>query len=236
MTIRDRLIGSGAVWRPIGRNADDNLRGPWLRGIASVMALAAGVMHLAQIGPHLEEGWTFAAFFLVVGVVQVVAAALLLRAWPAAWFWFGLAGSAAVIGIWVLSRTLGLPFGPEPGEAEALGAADAAASLTEAITVVVLALWLKDRSAARGRVRDVVAVLVVASLGVAWAAGRTTGLFDPDPRATIGLPQLADRAALALVAGVAAMLGLLAAFSASRPGWWPPLMRGLLAVVFVASG
>jgi hypothetical protein len=200
------------------------------------LALAAGAIHLAQIGPHFEDGWVFAAFFFVVGIMQVAAAALLLRPRPAAWFRFGLLGTAVVIGIWVLSRTVGLPFGEEPGEREPLGAADAAATLAEAMTVVVLAHWLGDRSALRRREGDVVAFATVVGLGAVWIVGRVSGAFDPDPRATIGLPQLADRAALLVVAGVALMLGLLAVFPTSRPGWWAPLMRGVLTAVFVASG
>ena len=217
----------------LGQRVDEHPRGRWLRGIAAATALAAGAIHLAQIGVHLEEGWIFAAFFLVVGTIQVIAALLLLRTWPPIWFWFGIVGSAAVIALWVVSRMFGLPFGPEPSQAEALGTADAAASLTEAITVVALAMWLGDRSGARGRIGDLAAVLVVASLGAAWVSTRATGLFDPDPRLTIALPQLADRAVVALVAGVAGMLGLLAAFPVSRPDWSSAVLRGLLAAVVV---
>jgi hypothetical protein len=216
------------------RRVDEHPRGPWLRGIAAGTALGAGAIHLAQVAVHLEEGWIFAAFFLVVGAVQVIAALLLVRTWPVLWFWFGIAGSAAVIGVWVVSRTIGLPFGPEPGQAEALGTADAAASLSEAITVVALAVWLIDRSGRR-RVGDLAAILVVASLGAVWVSTRATGLFDPDPRLTIALPRFADRAVVALVVGVSGMLGLLAAFPLSRPDWWSAVMRGLLAAVVVMS-
>jgi hypothetical protein len=220
------LIGS------LLRRVDEHPRGPWLRGIAAATALAAGAIHLAQVGVHLEEAWYFAAFFLVVGVIQVIAAALLIRTWPAFWFWFGIAGSVAVLVVWVVSRTSGLPFGPEAGEAEGLGAADAAASLTEAITVVALALWLIDRSGRR-RAADLAAVLVVASLGVAWVASRAMGLFEPDPRVTIALPDFADRAVVALVAGATGMLNLVAAFPTWRPDWASAVMRGLLAAVMV---
>lgn len=219
----------------LGRRVDEHPRGRWLRGIAAATALAAGAIHLAQIGVHLEEGWIFAAFFLVVGTIQVIAALLLVRTWPPIWFWFGIAGTAAVIALWVVSRTFGLPFGPEPSQTEALGTADVAASVTEVITVVALAMWLGDRAGARGRNGDLAAVLVVASLGVAWVSTRATGLFDPDPRLTIAWPQLADRAVVALVAGVTAMLGLLAAFPVSRPDWWSAVMRGLLAAVVMMS-
>ncbi|MGH2369788.1 MAG: hypothetical protein ACRDI2_16530 [Chloroflexota bacterium] len=224
--LRERLLA----------RADEGPSGPWLRGITSVMAVAAGVIHLAQTGPHLEESWAFAAFFLVLGVVQVVAAVLLLRTWPPFWFWFGIVGSAAVIAVWVVSRTSGLPFGPEPGEPEELGTADAAASLIEAITVIVLALWLTDRPAPRRRIGPAIAALVVAGLGLAWIVTRAAGLFEPDVRATNALPQLADRAVVALVAGVAVMLGLLTAHPTSRPRWWRGLMRGLLAAMVVLSG
>jgi hypothetical protein len=221
--------------RLLGRQAEGP-RGPWLRGIAAVTVLAAGAIHLAQVGVHLEEGWIVAGFFLVVGTFQVIGAVLLLRTWPAIWFWFGIVGTAAVIVIWVVSRTSGLPFGPEPSEAEELGTADAAASLIEAITVTVLGLWLMDRSAPRSRIGPALGALLVASLGLAWVASRAAGLFDPDVRATIALPQLADRVVVALVAGVVVLLGMLSAYPASRPGWWRGLMRGLLAAVVVVSG
>lgn len=51
--------------------------------------------------------------------------------------WVGIAGSAAIIGVWVVSRTLGLWF-VEGGEPEPVGVADSLASLTEAWTIVLL--------------------------------------------------------------------------------------------------
>lgn len=229
-----RLLRLGAAG---AGHVDDGWRGRWLRGIAAVMASAAGVIHLAQIGPHLENGWAIAAFFGIVGIVQFVAAALLLRRpWPAAWCWMGVVGSTAVIGMWVVSRTIGGPLGPESGEAEALGAADAAASLAEAIMVVVLLLCLWDRSPrGGGRIGVMAALVVVASLGGVWSVGRASGIFDPDPRATIALPQLVDRAAFSVIAAAALMLAMLAIVPAVRPRWWPAAMRGLLGALFVAS-
>ena len=228
-----RLLRLGAAG---AGHVDDGWRGRWLRGIAAVMASAAGVIHLAQIGPHLENGWAIAAFFGIVGIVQFVAAALLLRRpWPAPWCWMGVVGSTAVIGMWVVSRTIGGPLGPESGEAEALGAADAAASLAEAIMVVVLLLCLWDRSPRSGRIGVMAALVVVASLGGVWSVGRASGIFDPDPRATIALPQLVDRAAFSVIAAAALMLAMLVIVPAVRPRWWPAAMRGLLGALFVAS-
>ena len=53
------------------------------------------------------------------------------------------ATNAAVIGLWLLTRTTGLPVGPEPWEAEAVGTADLLCSALEAVLVVLLVLMVR---------------------------------------------------------------------------------------------
>lgn len=220
------------LWSPQDR---ERLAGAWLRRMAAVLTIAAGAIHLAQVGSHFAEAWTFGLFFLVVAGIQVLGGALLFARRPVLWFWLGIAGSAVVIALWVVSRSVGLPFGPEPGHTEELGSADAAASLIEALTIVLLALWLRARS----RVRDVAGALTAAVgvvvLAAAWVSTRASGLFDPDPRATLALPQLADTAAIALLGVVGVMLVLLAA-AAHAADWWRSLLHGLLAALVVTTG
>lgn len=237
---RARLAARAAAARRGGRiaslpiAADASARGPWLRSIAAVTSLLAGTIHIGQVGLHLDQDWTFAAFFLTTGMVQLIAAVLLLRPRPAAWSWFGIVGSLAVIATWLISRSLGLPFGAEPGTAEEIGMADAAASAAEAITIVALALWLTDR---RGRStwHYGAAIASVALLTVAWLSARSVGAFDPDPRVTGGPPDLADRALVPWAVSLALMFALL-----WREDWqarlhaWRPLMRGL-GIVFVLT-
>jgi hypothetical protein len=210
--------------------------GPWLRGIVSAVALSAGLIHVAQIGIHTTEGWMFAAFFLVVGAAQLAAALLLLVPRPVSWFWFGIGGSGLIIGLWILSRWLGLAFGAEPGRPQELGTADAAATLAEAVTVIALGLWLRLRANPADRWAFGAAIGLLMAMAAAWLGARAAGVFDPDPRLTAAAPSLADRAAMLLVIGVALMLALLwraPALSSTR--WWRPLMRGLLAAVLIAS-
>jgi hypothetical protein len=210
--------------------------GPWLRGVAAVMALAAGVIHLAQVGIHLAEGWMFVAFFIGVGVVQLGAAVLLVRPRSAGWFWFGIGGTGLIIAVWIVSRWLGLPFGAEPGRPEALGTADAAATLAEAVTIVVLSLWLRFRSHPGDRMTLGVGIGLLVAMAALWLGARAASVFDPDPRLTAGAPELADRAMLLLVIGVALMLALLWRATEWRSTrWWRTLMRGLLAAVLVTS-
>lgn len=231
-----RTRAAALVMRLFAIDRPEPGEGPWLRGIVSTMALAAGAIHLAQIPVHLEEGWMFVAFFMVVGIVQLAAALLLLVPRPVGWFWFGIGGSGLIIGLWIVSRTLGLPFGVGPGRPEELGTADAAATLAEAVTIIALGLWLRFRSHPGDRWALGAAIGLLVAMEAAWLGARALDVFDPDPRLTVAGPELADRAALLIVTGVALMLALLWRAAIWRStAWWRPLMRGLLAAVLVAS-
>lgn len=213
---------------------DEGPRGPWLRALAAIGFLGGGLIHLAQIAVHVSEGLAFAAFFAIVGALQVAAAAALVRARRPRWYWLGIAGSAATIATWLVSRSLGLPFGAEPGSPEAIGTADATASLLEGITIIALLLWLRERSRAPVRASYVVAAGAVAAMGALWLGARATGAFDPDVRLTGFPPELADRAALVLaVASVAVIAGLIRPPAAS--GILRPLLRGLLVLTTLST-
>lgn len=196
--------------------------GPLIRYAAAAMALAAGLVHLWQPYAHRDEDWRFSAFFLVVGILQVLGAAYV--AFPLgplgfvrSVFAFGIAGSLATIGTWAASRTLGLPFGAEPGTPETIGLADAAADLFELFTAWLLALWLAGSLAARAA--SLPALGAVAALGLLglWHATRRVGLFDPDPR-VVAVPELADGVATVFLSLVALLFLALALW---RRAWLP---------------
>lgn len=184
----------------------------FVRWTTATLAIAAGVIHLAQIGPHNDEDPLFGIFFLVVGVLQLAGGAYLLYPFGAkrlrlAVAWFGVAGSLATIAIWAISRTLGLPFGAEPGAAETVGLADAAADLFELFTALLLGMWI-----VRARLRQVgVTALtlsgVAAALALAalWLSTRALGWFDPDPR-LVAFSELADAAAVGFLVVLATLL------------------------------
>ena len=203
----------------------------WLRAFAALLALAAGVVHLGQVGVHLEEGWPIGGFFAVVGVMQLAASILLLRPRPRSWFWLGIAGSAIVIAIWAVSRALGLPF-VDNGEVEPLGVADAFASLAEAWTILVLGLYLAEPLAASRRWLYGLASGSILGLAGVWLAAARSGAFNEDPaRLAAFQPSLIDW----LVAAAAAALagGLLLAAAAPLKA---ASIRGLAKGLFVASG
>lgn len=182
---------------------------------------------------HLEQGWPIAAFFLVVGACQVTAAALLLKPCPPAWFWLGIAGSATVIGIWVVSRTVGVPFA-EDGHTEPVGVADSFASLAEAWTIIMLALYLAEPIRRWRRAIFGLGAVFVLGLPVVWVAAADVGLFNGDPaRFTAPVPPLIDW--LVAASGVALAGGLLIAARAPlQTARLRGLMRGLIGATALA--
>jgi hypothetical protein len=91
------------------------------------------------IPSHLQEAWLVGTFFLAIAVFQLAWAVIHLRAAIPAVDRVGRAVNAAVIGVWLWSRLVGLPIGVEPGIPEAIGLPDLLATLFEAALVAILA-------------------------------------------------------------------------------------------------
>jgi len=184
-----------------------------LRYTAAMLVLSAGVVHLAQIGPHNDEDPLFGVFFLAVGVMQVAGGVYL-------WYplgperarfvvgWFGIVGSLATICIWAISRAVGLPFGAEPGPPETVGLADAAAGLFEVFTALLLAMWIyRWQLGERGQVGlSIAGVVSAVALAALWLVSRRLRLFDPDPR-LVTSSDLADVTAVGFLVLLAILFG-----------------------------
>lgn len=105
-------------------------------------------------GRALTEFWLVGAFFATVAAVQTVwAIAILLR--PSALVYVGgVIVNAGIVAIWVASRTIGMPIGPEPWTPEPLGALDLLSTTLELLiiagtTKVILAGSTRRRAAYR---------------------------------------------------------------------------------------
>jgi hypothetical protein len=109
--------------------------GAWPLQWLVVLTLAgAAVIHADQIAVHLEEWRAAGLTFIGMAVVQAALAALiLLRPSRPAYLW-SMAVSLFTVALWAVSRTAGLPIGPEAGEPEMVGRPDLTASALEVIT------------------------------------------------------------------------------------------------------
>ena len=100
-------------------------RRPAVRVSVAALMCGAAAIHFAVAREHYLEFAPFGVFFVVAGVAQVALAGAVL-ALPAGRV--ALVGAAATVGLpalWALSRTVGVPVGPHPWQAEQVGVPDA---------------------------------------------------------------------------------------------------------------
>lgn len=119
---------------------------------AGVALLGSAAIHATVVSDHYEE-WAAAGLFFVTlqaALALLGLAVLLVRSRPVAVV--AMTVSAVTLGVWVLSRSLGMPFGPADMQApEAVGAADLACGLLELATIGFLVPTALDLSERRRR-------------------------------------------------------------------------------------
>lgn len=110
------------------------------RRLACLTLAAASGLHLAVFPSHLEEGTVVGSFFLAVAAMQLGAAGLV-GAGASRRTLLGVAfANAAVLAVWAVSRTVGLPVGPRDVEpVSVLDALSAVAEVAAVLSTVVLA-------------------------------------------------------------------------------------------------
>jgi hypothetical protein len=117
---------------------------------AALLSAGAAAIHYAVIDRHFDEWWGFGAFFLASGVAQL-AWSVIAVTWPSrALFWLGVLGNAAIVALWVVTRTAGTLLGPDPSDPEPVGLGDSIATGFE-VVIVLGAVWLATRGIPRWR-------------------------------------------------------------------------------------
>ena len=117
---------------------------------AAALSVVAALAHLWAMPDHFREWWGYGAFFLVAALAQGLYGLGLLR-WPSrALFVAGLAGNLAVLGLFGVVHTRGIPFfGPHAGEAHSVDALGLSASTAELALVIALVALARVFSCAR---------------------------------------------------------------------------------------
>jgi hypothetical protein len=118
---------------------------------ASLGLVIAAAIHGAVIREHFQEDLVYGLFFLLVTAVQLGLAAVIFRRPSQRIVRYVAAMSAAIVVLYLVSRTTGLPVGPAPWRPEPLGALDIAATGAELVTLVGCAAQLRNTSTATRR-------------------------------------------------------------------------------------
>jgi hypothetical protein len=104
--------------------------------LAAVASVAAAAVHLAVVPEHLRESGLYGAFFVGAAGAQLGSAGLLVRTRSQSFSRLVAAGNAAVIVLWLLTRLVGVPIGPDAGDTEPFQLLDVTASTCEALVIV----------------------------------------------------------------------------------------------------
>ena len=145
--------------------------------VSAIASLGAAVIHFAVVPTHQQSWLASGVFFASIAVVQLVWA---LMAWdhpsPAIVF-VGVVANAGAAALWVVSRTVGAPFGPHAGAPEAVQAAGICALLLECY-VVMGAGWVRYRGRRSQLVPGVASALVLLGAGAVVATAASVGVVS----------------------------------------------------------
>src|SRR3954447_15063243 len=148
----------------------DPIPGPWatvLRWAAVLTLVCAGAIHASVVGSHYREWILEGLFFVALALIEALVAVAVAARPGRAIYRAAIALSLATVALWTVSRTLGVPVGPQPWVPEPVGRADAIATLLELTTATVLAPLVLP---APGRAMTAVAVAVVSVAAAALTA------------------------------------------------------------------
>ena len=113
---------------------------------AAALSLVAALIHLLAAPEHFEEWWGYGVFFVASAVAQGAYAAVLLCRPRSGFFLAGIAGNLAIVALWIVTRTAGIPFfGPHAWEVEGVGTLDLSATAAEVALVAALVALRRGR-------------------------------------------------------------------------------------------
>jgi hypothetical protein len=168
--------------RPVpasGPRADSDRNPARVLSAIAVASIAAGAINIAAASTVGRASAQNLGFFAAVAAVQIGWGAVALVRAPRWWLALGAAGNLVAAVIWVVSRTAGLPAGPEANIKLHVGFPDTLATVLAALTVIgAVALMFRGRGPARSAARSprvaVAAAVVVGVLGLFGVLGQAS--------------------------------------------------------------
>ena len=109
--------------------------------VAAALSVGAAVIHALVIPSHLSQSPLYGGFFALLAVGQLGWAVLAVVRPTAVVLATGTVANLAVLALWVVTRTVGIPLGVAAGQREAIGVLDSTCGLLE-LGVVACCAWL----------------------------------------------------------------------------------------------
>jgi len=175
---RSMLLRSSPDGRPIQDTAlPGSDRRDLLRIALAFLSMAAALVHFAVIEQHFTEYWLYGAFFVAVGLFELIWALLVLAAPSRLLYWASVLVNTLTVAAYIVTRTVGLLVGPSAHETEKIGFGDLIATAFEAALVVGSVLLL-FRSWGRTRVRAATSEALIGTVAVGVTTLTVLALFS----------------------------------------------------------
>jgi len=170
-----RLVPSPTLAEPLSRPFKNRFEvggsegPPWSRRrriekFVGVCVIVSGSTHGLVTQEHFQEWWGYGVFFLATSVcligfgLALITDAIDPRYMPGdvrrirrLMYAIGAIGNASILGLYLLTRTVGVPLGPGSGSVESVGVVDVVAKTAELLAVAgLVVLVLKSRPRVTG--------------------------------------------------------------------------------------
>src|SRR5215217_8720148 len=120
----------------------------------AILSMSSGIIHLLLIQEHMKESFMWGISFLISGIAQIIYSIFIIivaeklsplnNKWPL--YYFGIAGNALLVGIFVMARLFTPPFSSEAAPINELEPNGIVTIITEIFLIVLLAYLIKSSS------------------------------------------------------------------------------------------
>lgn len=115
--------------------------------LAALLSAGAGAAHLLVCPAHFSEDPLYGVFFAAAAAGQFLWAAVVVNRPGTAVLVAGIGANTAVVALWALTRTAGIPLGASAGRREPVGTLDVTTALLELAVIACCARALRRRTA-----------------------------------------------------------------------------------------
>jgi hypothetical protein len=138
------------------------------------LAWATGIIHVEAAVGHTKESRLYVVLFVLLAIAQFAWGVFIFRSPAPALLVAGAVVSLGVVVFWALSRTTGVPFGPEPWKPEEVGPFDLIATADEVMLAFLVGsrFWRRaPRALGATAGAAALALLLLSSLSIAGGSG-----------------------------------------------------------------
>jgi hypothetical protein len=120
-------------------------RAATLLPLVALAGVGAAGVHFVVMPEHFEEATVYGLFFAFAATAQLIYSAWLLVRPSRALLAVGAFGNLAIVGLWLVTRLVGIPLGPGAGTTEEFGGLDLLATGFELIVAIGAIILIRRR-------------------------------------------------------------------------------------------